>query len=161
VYATLLGLIAATGLRVSEALHLRLADVLPDGILHIRHAKFGKSRYVPLHPTVVDGLHRYLEARRRVAGVDDHVFVSASHRRISASMVNYTFRRVLALADIASPAGRLPRIHDLRHTFATRSLERAVPPGAKTSGSISWPSRPIWAMATSRIPTGTSKRRPS
>ncbi len=51
VYATLLGLIAATGLRVSEALDLRLDDVLPDGVLRIRHTKFGKSRLVPLHPS--------------------------------------------------------------------------------------------------------------
>jgi integrase/recombinase XerD len=124
VYATLLGLIAATGLRVSEALDLRLSDVLPDAVLHIRQAKFGKDRYVPLHPTVVDALGRYLAARRRLAVTDDHVFVSASNRRIASSTVNYTFRRVLQLAGIPSPRTRPPRIHDLRHTFATRALER-------------------------------------
>ena len=124
VYATLLGLIAATGLRVSEALDLRLDDVLPDGVLRIRQTKFGKSRLVPLHPTVVEALGRYLEERRRLAVTDDHVFLSAGDRRISSSMVNYTFRRVLRLAGIAPARTRPPRIHDLRHTFATRALEQ-------------------------------------
>ena len=67
---------------------------------------------------------RYLEVRRRLAVTDDHVFVSASHRRIASSTVNYTFRRVLRLAGIAPARTRPPRIHDLRHTFATRALER-------------------------------------
>ncbi|MFH1498320.1 MAG: tyrosine-type recombinase/integrase [Verrucomicrobiota bacterium] len=124
VYATLLGLIAATGLRVSEALDLRLADVLPDGVLNIRRTKFGKSRFVPLHPTVVDALVGYLDVRCRAIVVDDHVFLSASNRRISASMVNYTFRRVLQIAGIAPERKRRPRIHDLRHAFATRALEQ-------------------------------------
>jgi integrase/recombinase XerD len=124
VYATLLGLIAATGLRVSEALDLRLSDVLPDGVLHIRQTKFGKTRHVPLHPTVVDALDRYLDMRRRLPVTDDHVFVSASQRRIASSTVNYTFRRVLRLAGMTSVRTRPPRIHDLRHTFATRALEQ-------------------------------------
>lgn len=124
VYATLLGLIAATGLRVSEALDLRLSDVLPDGILYIRHTKFGKARHVPLHPTVVTALGRYLDVRRRLTITDDHVFVSAGDRRIASSTVNYTFRRVLRLAGMTSARTRRPRIHDLRHTFATRALEQ-------------------------------------
>ena len=126
VYATLLGLIAATGLRISEALDLRLSDVSPDRVLHIRQTKFGKTRHVPLHPTVVEVVDRYLDVRRRLAVTDDHVFVSASHRRIAASTVNYTFRRVLHLAGIASARTRSPRIHDLRHTFATRALEQCA-----------------------------------
>jgi len=77
VYATMFGLIAATGLRVSEALDLRLGDVLPDGILRIRRAKFGKSRLVPLHPTATNVLNRYLEERCQLAVTDDHVFLSA------------------------------------------------------------------------------------
>lgn len=123
-YATLLGLVASTGLRVSEALDLRFEDVLPDGVLRIRHTKFGKSRLVPLHPTTKDALHRYLTIRTKVAGSDDHLFVSAANRRIGSSMVSYTFRRILKLAKIAPNRGRAPRIHDLRHAFATRALEQ-------------------------------------
>jgi integrase/recombinase XerD len=67
IYAVLFGLIASTGLRISEALNLTLSDVLPDGILHIRKTKFGKSRMVPLHPSVMPILDRYhgAEAGRR------------------------------------------------------------------------------------------------
>jgi integrase/recombinase XerD len=124
VYGTLLALIAATGLRISEALDLRLSDVLPESVLQIRRAKFGKSRLVPLHPTAAKAFHQYLEQRCRLAVTDDHVFLSAGNQRISSSMVEYTFRRVLRLAGIAPSRIRPPRIHDLRHTFATRALER-------------------------------------
>jgi integrase len=124
VYATLLGLIAATGLRISEALDLRLTDILPDGILRIQHTKFGKTRLVPLHPTVVAALGAYLDVRRRLAAMDDHVFLSVHNRRIPSSTVNGTFRRVLRLAGITPTQRGWPRIHDLRHTFATRALEQ-------------------------------------
>jgi len=124
VYATFIGLIASTGLRVSEALDLRFADVLPEGVLQIRRAKFGKSRLVPLHPTAATALGRYLEARRRLAVTDDHLFLSAGNRRIGSSMVEYTFRRICRLAAIAPTRTRPPRIHDLRHTVATRALEQ-------------------------------------
>lgn len=62
-YAMLFGLIAATGLRISEALDLQRSDILPGSVLHIREAKFGKSRLVPLHATVRDALDRYLSLR--------------------------------------------------------------------------------------------------
>ena len=124
VYTTLFGLIAATGLRVSEALDLRFDDLQPNGVLLIRRTKFGKSRLVPLHPTVADALDRYLDRRRKLAVTDDHVFLSAGNRRIASSMVNYTFRRVVRLAGVAVGRTRPCRIHDLRHTFATRSLQQ-------------------------------------
>lgn len=111
---------------MSEALDLRLDDVRPDGVLRIRHTKFGKSRLVPLHPTVVEVLGRYLERRQRRVVPDDHVFLSAGNRRIASSTVSYTFRRVRQLAGIAPARTRPPRIHDLRHTFATRALEQCA-----------------------------------
>jgi integrase/recombinase XerD len=126
VYATLFGLIAATGLRISEALDLRLHDVLPDGVLQIRRTKFDKSRLIPLHPTAKHALDDYLEERRRLAVTDDHVFLSAGDQRIASSTVEYTFRRVRRLAGIAPARTRPPRIHDLRHTFATRALEKCA-----------------------------------
>jgi integrase/recombinase XerD len=124
VYRTLLGLIAATGLRISEALDLRLDDILPDGVLQIRRTKFGKSRLVPLHATVANALDRYLEQRRRLVVTDDHVFLSAGNQRIASSTVEHTFRRICRLAGIAPSRTRPVRIHDLRHTFATRALEQ-------------------------------------
>ena len=124
VYATLIGLIAATGLRVSEALDLCFCDVLPEGVLQIRRTKFGKSRLVPLHPTATTALGRYLELRRGLPVTDDHLFLSAGNRRIGSSMVEYTFGRMRRLAGIAPARTRPPRIHDLRHTVATRALEQ-------------------------------------
>lgn len=124
IYVTLFGLIAATGLRVSEALRLRLGDLLPGGVLHIRETKFNKSRLVPLHKSVVEALERYLEMRRRFAGSDDHLFLSVKGTALGYPAVNCTFRRVLQLANIAPGRTRRPRIHDLRHSFATRVLEQ-------------------------------------
>jgi integrase len=125
-YGTLLGLIASTGLRVSEALDLRFDDVLPEGVLRIRRTKADKGRFVPLHPTTRAALYRYLTTRQQVAAPDDHIFLAAGNKRISSNMVSYTFRRILKLAHIAPERPRPPRIHDLRHTFATRALERCA-----------------------------------
>ena len=124
-YAMLFGLIAATGLRISEALDLRLSDVLSGGILHIREAKFGKSRLVPLHPTVQAALERYLVLRRDFVGLADSLFLSARGRRISYSVANKAFRDIIRLAGIAPGRPQRPRIHDLRHN----SERRIIPSG--------------------------------
>jgi integrase len=141
VYGTLLGLIAATGLRLSEALNLRLQDVLPDGTLQIRRTKFDKSRMIPLHPTAEKALGEYLERRGQVAVDDDHLFLSVGNQRISCRTADYTFRRILRLAGIAPSRTRPPRIHDLRHAFATRALEKC----AMDSGAVG---RHFVALAT-------------
>lgn len=124
IYETLLGLIAATGLRISEALNLRLHDILPDEVLQIRETKFSKSRLVPLHATSARALQRYLEHRCDLASTDDHLFLSACNLRINSRTVENTFHRIRQLAGIAPYCKRPPRIHDLRHTFATRVLEQ-------------------------------------
>jgi integrase/recombinase XerD len=123
-YMVLFGLIAATGMRVSEALNLRLDDVLPDGVLKIRETKFYKSRLVPLHATVVEVLDRYLDVRRRFAGADDHLFLSMKGGALAYSAARSAFLCTLKLANIAPGRARRPRIHDLRHSFATRVLEQ-------------------------------------
>lgn len=126
-YSMLFGLIAATGLRVSEAFNLMLEDLLPNGVLRVRQTKFGKSRLLPLHRTVAVALDRYLEIRRRAAEIDDHVFLSVKGRRLCYTTVNSAFRRILFHAHIASERTKPPRIHDLRHSFATRILEQCAP----------------------------------
>jgi len=126
--ATIFGLIAATGLRISEATTLTRPDVdLKRGLLHIQHAKFGKSRWVPLHPTTTRALQRYVQRR-------DHdplttnitaFFVFDYGRPASTSGLEYAFqllrRRLKWCARGGHPA---PRIHDLRHSFACHRLER-------------------------------------
>jgi integrase/recombinase XerD len=124
VYATLLGLLAATGLRISEALNLRLGSVWPGGILHVEETKFKKSRLVPLHPTAMDALDEFLDERRRIPTPGDHLFFSRDGGRLSRAAVEFAFRRLVDLAGIAPARDRRPRIHDMRHSFATRALER-------------------------------------
>ena len=126
VHATLIGLLAATGLRVSEALNLRLGDLLPDGVLHIRQTKFNKSRLVPMHASVVAALDAYLRIRATVAGVDDHVFLTVGGRPMGLGTVHAAFQFILKKANIAPDRPRRPRIHDLRHTFATRALAQCA-----------------------------------
>jgi integrase len=126
VYVMLFGLLASTGLRVSEALNLRLGDLLPGGVLHVRQTKFNKSRLVPMHPSVVEALNAYLRVRQRVARIDDHVFLSVGGKQMSFSTVTATFRVILRKAGIGQGRLRQPRIHDLRHTFATRVLEQCA-----------------------------------
>jgi len=121
--ATLIGLLAATGLRISEALGLDLGDVTADGLV-IRETKFRKSRLVPLHPSARAALDHYLRRRRQVPGVGDALFVGDSGRRPAYITLCALFRRLgweAGLRDLPGKKG--PRLHDLRHTFAVRSLE--------------------------------------
>ena len=122
-YYTLFGLLATTGLRISEAMHLLLSDVTTAGLM-VRQTKFRKSRLVPLHPSTADALERYLERRQAYAHGDDHVFVSTESRALSYAMINGTFRFLLRSVDLhMKPGLPQPRIHDLRHRFAVRALE--------------------------------------
>ena len=122
-FDTLFSLIAATGMRPSEARSLRLADFSCEGII-VREAKFRKSRFLPLHPSSVASLEAYLERRKQARCGDDHFFISARGRGLSKSGVENVFRRVLAACGIPKrPVAHAPRLMDLRHTFAVRALE--------------------------------------
>jgi len=132
-YATLLALLASTGLRISEALGLRFADVTADGLL-IRKTKFGKSRLVPLHDSAEAGLQRYLMRRRQHPSDDDHVFIGKHGRPLSYHQIRSTFLTLLRKAGLwPAPGGHRPRLHDLRHAFAVRALQ-ASPVGRRRIG---------------------------
>jgi integrase/recombinase XerD len=118
-FATLIALLSATGLRISEALRLTVADVTGDGLL-IRETKFRKTRLVPLHDTAVAGLERYL-VRRGPGSDNDPVFVDERGRALRYIAVKETFDRLVGKVGIRS--ARRPRLHDLRHTFAVRALQ--------------------------------------
>jgi len=123
-YSTMFGLMAVAGLRCNEVIELRITDFTGDGLL-IRETKFRKSRFVPLHETTITQVERYLDARRKVAGQTDHLFVSLRRRKFTQHIVLMTFREVCKRAGIGTTmAGKRPRLHDLRHTFAVRALER-------------------------------------
>jgi integrase len=126
-YRALFGLIAATGLRVSEALRLECADVdLDAGMLTVRRTKFAKSRLVPLHPTTMRALQQYLALRQRhVPTVKDGPFlVSASGTGLTKRTVHWVFDRLRKQLGWTARGGHAaPRIHDLRHTFICRRVQ--------------------------------------
>jgi integrase len=131
-YATLIALLSATGLRISEALKLTVADVTGDGLL-IRETKFRKTRLVPLHDTAAAGLQRYL-ARRRPRSDDDPIFIGKCDGPLRYIAVKETFDRLVSKAGIVTATRRRPRLHDLRHTFAVRALQGS-PAGRSRSGA--------------------------
>lgn len=127
IYSTFFGLVATTGLRISEALNLRLEDVTESGLV-IRHTKFDKSRWLPLHSTVRKRLDDYLERRSREVGKCPFVFVAINdHRRqLHAGTVRHVFRRLVCALGIAKPGDKpFPRIHDLRFYFTNQALMNA------------------------------------
>lgn len=127
-YTTLFGLLVATGMRVNEALGLDRPDVdLKLGILHIRRTKFGKSRYVPVHPSTVEALKKYAEVRDRLfsAPLIPAFFISEKGNRITEWIARYTFAKLsqrVGLRASAKGHGHGPRLQDMRHRFAARTL---------------------------------------
>lgn len=136
----LFGLIAATGLRIGEALALTLDDITPDGLV-IRETKFGKSRLVVLHPNSWVALNHYLEARLRETTTDRNLFVLATGRGPNRRYATSVFRSLAIRTGIRKAgAARGPGPHSLRHSFAQRSLE-ALPPDTR-------PDRHMAALST-------------
>ncbi len=122
-YGTLIGLLACTGLRISEALRLRWSDITPDGLL-IRNTKFRKSRLVALHDSSGTALQRYRALWRATASPDDSVFVSLRGTPLIKECVHRVFQDLVNRSGLPRvPDG--PRItpHSLRHTFAVRALQ--------------------------------------
>ncbi|MHC2379600.1 tyrosine-type recombinase/integrase [Bradyrhizobium liaoningense] len=123
-YATLFGLLTATGMRIAEALALQIDDVTADGLV-VRQTKFQKSRLLPLHATARLALDRYLVTRRSLTTTDRALFVSVAGQSLPYNTVRRIFLQLLDSTNLRGAyAGRDPRIHDLRHTFAVRSLEQ-------------------------------------
>jgi integrase len=129
-FETLFGLMASTGLRVSEAIHLRDADVdLKHGMLTVRQTKFAKSRQLPVHPSTVTALAHYRRQRaRHVPTTSDSPFlISSRGQRLGQSLSERQTHRVFnmlrdSLGWVNRGAHDAPRLHDLRHTFAVRRV---------------------------------------
>ena len=140
-YVTLLGLLACTGLRISEALNLTNNDVdLVQGILTIREGKFHKSRLVPLHSSATLVLRRYARFRNRYLPHPESqaFFLSESGQPLPYSTVRTTFQILcLRLGWDPQPDGRRPRIHDLRHTFVCKRILQWYQHGADVDHLIS------------------------
>lgn len=119
----LLGLLACTGLRISEALALRFSDWEPqEAVLTIRQSKFGQSRYVPLSPSAAGALKTYLEARRHAfpKAKTDALFLNEHGRSLRYGQVNRAFGALRQQLNWRQQPR--PRLHDLRHTFAVNCL---------------------------------------
>lgn len=129
-YSTIFGLLSVTGMRVSEVVALDREDVnLHDGMLTIRRTKFGKSRLVPLHDSTLQALLDYAKVRERVIRESANVafFVSERGNRVTDWAVRYNFAKVSREVGLRPPAkgyrhGCGPRLHDMRHRFAVRTL---------------------------------------
>jgi integrase len=126
-YKTLFGLIAATGLRLSEALKLRFVDLdFARSVLTVRQTKFAKSRLVPLHPSVTAALSRYAVVRQRAVSAESKsfLFVGSSGTALPKSTVHHAFQQLRkGLGWKARGSHPFPRIHDLRHTFICRRVQ--------------------------------------
>ena len=124
-YACLFALLITTGMRVSEALALQLDDITPDGLI-VRKGKGGKSRLLPIQPSTRQALAQYIEVRHGVVCKTNDIFISRRGRaptKLRAHVVFVEIVRKLGLRpqQVGTPG---PRLHDLRHTFAVRSLEQ-------------------------------------
>jgi integrase len=135
-YRTLIRLLVVTGMRVGEALALDRDDIdVPECVLTIRHTKFGKSRELPVHPSTVAALRRYLQRddRPRAATRTAAVFVSLAGTRLRYCNVQWTFHRLVRRGGLTPRSATCrPRIHDLRHRFAVCTLLDAYRSGADT-----------------------------
>jgi integrase len=137
---TIFGLLSATGLRISEATALRRQDVdLKGGLLHIRQAKFGKSRLVPLHPSTTRALQRYARRRNQdpSSAATDAFFIFDHGRPARTRSLQYAFKLVRRQLRWRARGGhRNPRIHDLRHTFVCRRIQRWYEEGMDINRNI-------------------------
>jgi integrase len=127
-FATLFGLYVVTGLRATEALHLDRDDVdLINGVLTIRHSKFGKSRYVAVHPSTQRALKRYAQHRDRLchSPCSPSFFLSDRGTRITYDTLRWTFVKLSHQTGLRLPGDTHgPRLHELRHRLAIITLQR-------------------------------------
>ena len=128
-YATLFGLIAVTGLRINEALALDERDIdLEDDVITVRRGKNGTARFVPLAPSTIAKLRAYRAERNRLLGpTTGPFFLLDGGTRPTDCSARYNFALVsqqlgLRQSQPYCKHGRGPRIHDLRHTFAVRTI---------------------------------------
>jgi integrase len=158
-YTTLIGLLAVTGMRVSEAITLDGDDVdWNRELLTIRSSKFGKSRQVPLHASTVSALREYARRRDRLRRhrSSPAFFLSSVGTRVIHQNFHHVFLQLLRRTGLDRGSGRRPRIHDLRHTFAMKTVcdwyragvdvERRLPQLSTYLGHVS-PSTTYWYLS--------------
>lgn len=125
-FATLLGLLTATGMRVGEVVRLDRDQVdLQQALLTVRHSKGNQSRLVPIHPSSRQALRHYERLRNRICPQPQSpsFFLSEEGARLTTGTVRHWFRQVSRRSGLRGPNDRRgPRLHDLRHRFAIQAL---------------------------------------
>lgn len=125
-YRTLIGLLSVTGIRIGEAIGLDREDFDDtNNLLVVRKGKFGKSRELPLRSSSRDALRKYLNRhdRPRQAENTPALLVSSAGTRLLYANVGWIFRRLVRRAGIKPRSTSCaPRLHDLRHSFAVRTI---------------------------------------
>lgn len=141
---TIIGLLAATGLRIGEATRLRVADLDADqNVLTVYATKTPLDRLVPVHPSTTSALLAYINLPERLAthpAPDGPIFVNANGGGFVIETIEQHFRALADSLHLSAPGRRRPRLHDLRHTFATGHMIAAYTHGdnpARTLGLLS------------------------
>lgn len=127
-YTTFFGLLASTGMRISEPIALDCKDVdLTQAIVTVRWTKFAKTRLIPIHSSTVDKLAEYSRLRSSIfiRPKSPSFFVSQRGTRLTQWSVRYTFVKLSREIGLRAPHdSHGPRVHDMRHTFAVKTLLR-------------------------------------
>jgi len=158
-YESYLGLLAVSGLRSGEAMSLQVGDIdLDTGVITVSQAKFGRARLIPLHPTTVMKLRSYAERRNGLhpRPLSTTFFVSDAGTSLKSSTVTHSFRKLVTGLRLGNNVR--PRMHDLRHSFAVRTLinwhraghdiEARIPALVSYLGHVS-PASTYWYLSAS------------
>ena len=163
-YETLIGLLSVTGMRIGEAVALDRADVeLVEHRLTVRHAKNGRSREVALHPSTVTALDAYARVRDELCPrpKDPSFLLTNTGARLNKGTIWHEFDRLRRATGLdRETLGRHARIHDIRHSFVLRTLLGWYRDEPTSTRSYRCSPRSS-GIFTPRIPTGTSRARPS
>jgi len=135
-YSTFFSLLSATGLRSSEAIRLNMDDITADGLL-IKSTKFRKDRLIPIHATTRQALTEYINDRRQWSYFEPAVFVSNNGARLSyPTIISIYLQLMRAIGLRKKPGEPGPCLHDLRHSFAVKSIEQCHGTRAEVSRQV-------------------------
>lgn len=125
-YTTIIGLLWVTGMRIGEVVRLKVQDIdVSDGILYVRQSKFYKARAIPLLPSTTQHLVEYLALRTSLGygnAAEGPLFINNRGKPCTISTTPKTLRVLICRAGLRTRQGTTPRVHDMRHSFATRWL---------------------------------------